>query len=114
MIFPGVCAKRSQMASPLRFSFQPPSFWKAAVAVPQKNPLGKEISEGASNWRTGVLVEIAELALEAPPPHAEKTAGRLAAALALRIDCTNLRRVRGKLDFISFRGRGKLESSPHE
>src|SRR5262245_49578806 len=37
---PDVCEKRSQMDSPLPSSFQAPSTWYDAVAVPQLNPPG--------------------------------------------------------------------------
>src|SRR5215469_5236569 len=40
LILPGVCEKRSQIDSPLPSSFQAPSIWYDAVAVPHQKPLG--------------------------------------------------------------------------
>src|ERR1700686_4115938 len=99
LILPAVCAKRSQMDSPLPSSFQAPSIWYEAMAVPQKNPLGKAMSaEGASadgpKWWIAELAEAGGLAFE-DRLQLESSAGRPAAAPALSIDWINLRRVRG-------------------
>src|ERR1035438_8496120 len=60
----------------------------------------------SSTWRratatAAVILEVAVLALE-DPLHPKNAAGSPAAAPAPRIDCTNLRRVRRKLGWVSF------------
>ena len=68
--------------------------------MPQKNAFGNIAGEDVSNWEGTTLAKGVVLALEAPL-HAVKTAGNPAAAPAPRIDWTNLRRVRRKLDSVS-------------
>src|SRR5579863_5404130 len=102
---PGVCEKRSHTDSPLPSSFQAPSIWYAAVAVPQKKFLGNTISDESATCRA---------TLDAPKPedtapaldetlHPEKKpTGSAAARPAPRADCTNSRRVRRKIKPGSF------------
>src|SRR5260370_6203053 len=103
LIFPGVCAKRSQIDSPLPSSFHAPSIWYEAVAVPQKKVLGKAISEEGANCRVGALVkavgdDIGPAAFD-ETLHAEKSpAGRAAMAAALEADCSNFPHDRRNID----------------
>src|SRR5579872_1212177 len=94
LILPGVCAKRSQIDSPLPSSFHAPSIWYEAVAVPQKNPLGNVNSEGALNCGLGALFAAPVLARE-DPLH-PGSVDRPVRAPAPTIDWTNLRRVKRK------------------
>ena len=77
--------------------------------MPQKNPFGNVAGEDVSNWGGATLAKVAVLALEAPL-HAVSAAGNPAAAPAPRIDWTNLRRVRRKLDSVSLCFRGLVRT----
>src|SRR5258708_34973013 len=101
LIFPGVCAKWSQIDSPLPSSFHAPSIWYEAVAVPQKKFLGKGISEEAAACRAGALMkagadDVGPAALDEMLHAEKKPAGSAATAVALAPDCSKSRRYRRK------------------
>src|SRR5437588_7287255 len=102
LIFPGVCAKRSQIDSPLPSSFHAPSIWYEAVAVPQEKFLGNEISDAVANCRAGFVTFAAEAsgfpALDETLQAEKSPAGTAAVTAAHEADCRNFRRDRRNMD----------------